>query len=294
MTRVMIRSYEGGSNTGPLRPLNWAAPPAPMVLGEIPRESRSPPGFFIAHLAHPLRGMLSWSRGLIVMAGPVVCNACSAQSSCIISSLSQEKWARLEPKLRRLRWGPRETIFHQGGPVAGLHVLCQGCAKLVFRTPLGKELLIRFCRSGDLLEGVLSEEHVMSAVSVDGVAVSLIPSEVALELLKSQPELAVEVARRLSRDRRHMLLGRLAYLAYRSVRKRLARGLLELGTRYGVRCEQGLLIDLPLSRQDLAELLGISRQTVCQELQKLARRGLIGLDGRRIILADPEALRGLR
>ena len=50
----------------------------------------------------------------------------------------------MEPKLRRLRWGPRETIFHQGGPVAGLYVLCQGCAKLVFRTPLGKELLIRF------------------------------------------------------------------------------------------------------------------------------------------------------
>jgi len=64
----------------------------------------------------------------------------------------------------------------------------------------------------------------MSAVSVDGVAVSLIPSEVALELLKSQPELAVEVARRLSRDR-HMLLGRLAYLTYGSVRERLARGL---------------------------------------------------------------------
>jgi len=79
-----------------------------------------------------------------------------------------------------------------------------------------------------------------------------------------------------------------------SVKERLAKGLLDLGKHYGVRCEEGLLIDLPLSRQDLAELLGISRQTVCQELQKLARRGLIGLDGRRITLTDLEALRGLR
>jgi len=259
----MIRSYEGGSNTGPLRPLNWAAPPAPMVLGEIPRESRSPPGFFIAHLAHPPRGMLSWSRGLIVMAGPVVCNACSAQSSCIISSLSQEKWARLEPKLRRLRWGPRETIFHQGGPVAGLHVLCQGCAKLVFRTPLGKELLIRFCRSGDLLEGVLSEEH-----------------------------LAVEVARRLSRDR-HMLLGRLAYFAYRSVKERLARGLLELGKHYGVRCEEGLRIELPLFQRDLADLIGTSRQKVNLNLRKFVDQGLIRTKRGRIIILDQQGLQEL-
>jgi len=162
----------------------------------------------------------------------------------------------------------------------------------VFRTPLGKELLIRFCRSGDLLEGALSEEHAVSAVSVDDAVVAFLPRELALGLLERRPKLAVEVGRRLSQDR-HMLLGWLAYFAHGSVRERLAKGLVELGTRYGVRCEQGLLIDLPLSRQDLAELLGISRQTVCQELQKLARRGLIGLDGRRIILADLDTLRQL-
>jgi len=162
----------------------------------------------------------------------------------------------------------------------------------VFRTPLGKELLIRFCRSGDLLEGVLSEEHVMSAVSVDGVAVSLIPSEVALELLKSQPELAVEVARRLSRDR-HMLLGRLAYLAYGSVRERLVKGLLELGKRYGVHCEQGLLIDLPLSQGVLADLIGASRQKVNLTLRKFASQGIIRTERGRITILDQQGLQEL-
>jgi CRP/FNR family transcriptional regulator len=163
----------------------------------------------------------------------------------------------------------------------------------VFRTPSGKRLLIRFCGPGDLLEGALSEEHVVSAVAVDGAVVSFIPHKSALGLLKRQPELAVEVGCRLVRDR-HMLLDRLAYFAYGGVRERLARGLLELGKHYGVRYEQGLLIDLPLSRQDLAELLGCSRQTASEELHKLVGMRLIQLRQGTIILTDMEGLRRLR
>jgi len=121
---------------------------------------------------------------------------------------------------------------------------------------------------------------------------SLIARDAAIALVRQHPEIALEASRQLARDR-YMLLGRLAYFAHGSVRERLAKGLVELGKHYGVRCEEGLLIDLPLSRQDLAELLGISRQTVCQELRKLAKRDLIHVAGRRITLADLDALRQL-
>jgi len=121
---------------------------------------------------------------------------------------------------------------------------------------------------------------------------SLLARDAAIALARQHPELTLEANRQLARDR-HMLLGRLTYFAYGSVRKQLAKGLLELGKHYGVRCEQGLLIDLPLSRQDLAEMLGASRQTVCQELRKLVKRDLIQTKGRRIILTDVAALRRL-
>lgn len=219
-------------------------------------------------------------------------SACSVRPSCILSALPQEDWAKLESKLRRLPFRRQEMIFHQGVPVAGLYLLCRGYAKLVFRTPLGRRVLIRFCKPGDLLEGALSEEHAVSAIVVEEAVVTLLPRELALGLLKRQPDFSVEVARRLARER-HMLLGRLAYLAYGSVRKRLARELLELGKCYGVRSGEGLLIDLPLTRGDLADLIGTSRQTVCQKLQWFVDRGLIQVAGRRITLTDPEALRRL-
>ncbi|MGC9529459.1 MAG: Crp/Fnr family transcriptional regulator [Candidatus Bipolaricaulaceae bacterium] len=188
-----------------------------------------------------------------------------------------------------LRFGPQETIFPQGVPVAALYVVCHGLVKLVFSGPSGKRLLIRFCGPGELLEVALSEEHLVSSVAVDEAAITFLPKELALGLLNRQPELAVEVARRLSQDRQ-MLLGRLAYFAYGSVRRRLARGLWELGTRYGLRGKEGLRMEVPLTQRDLADLVGASRQTVCQELQELEKKGLIRLEAQRITIADPEAL----
>ena len=121
---------------------------------------------------------------------------------------------------------------------------------------------------------------------------SLIVRDAAISLASQHPDLALEVNRRLARDR-HMLVGRLAYFAYGGVRERLARGLLELGKHYGVRSGEGLLINLPLSQGDLADLIGASRQTVCQELRKFANGGLVRVEGRRITLTDLEALRWL-
>jgi len=217
-------------------------------------------------------------------------SACSVRSSCILSLLSQEDLAKLEPEPLRLRFGPQETIFRQGVPVAGLYVVCQGLAKLKFRAPSEKRLLIRFCGPGDLLEGDFSEGHVMSAVAVDPVVVTLLPKELALGLFERRPELAVEVARRLSREW-YTLLGRLACFAHGSVKERLARGLLELGERFGVRREEGLRIELPLSLREVAEMIGASPQTASQELHALANRGLIKVAWPTISILDPDALR---
>jgi len=196
------------------------------------------------------------------------------------------------PNLYRLRFGTDEVIFRQGVPATGLYIACRGYAKLEFRTPSEKRLLVKFCAPGDLLEGALCEEHGASAVAVDAAVVTLFPKELARGLFERRPELAVEVARRLSRDW-YTLLGRLAYLAYGGVGARLLKGLLELGKHYGVRCEQGLLIDLPLSQLDLADLIGASRQKVNLNLLEFASQGLIRTERGRITILDQNGLQEL-
>jgi len=217
---------------------------------------------------------------------------CSVLSSCILSVLPRGHRVGLIPNLHRLRFEPGEAIFRQGALTAGVYVLCRGHAKLEFRAPSEKRLLIGFCGPGDLLTGAFSEEHVMSAVAVDAAVVTLIPKELALGLLKGQPELALEAARRLSRER-DMLLERLVYFAHGGVRARLARGLLGLGEGFGVCREEGLRIELPLSLREVAEMIGASPQTTSQELHALAKRGLIKVAWPTISILDPDALRQL-
>jgi len=121
---------------------------------------------------------------------------------------------------------------------------------------------------------------------------SLLARDAAIALVRQHPEIALEANRRFSLDR-HMLIGRLAYLAYGSVEERLAKGLLEMGVRYGVRCEEGLRIELPLTQRDLADLIGASRQKVNLALRKLASQGLIRTERGRIIILDQQGLQEL-
>jgi len=71
-----------------------------------------------------------------------------------------------------------------------------------------------------------------------------------------------------------------------SVQERLVRALLELGEEHGIHEADGLRIDLPLSQRDLADLVGASRQAVCHELQRLAKKGLVRVEARRITVTD--------
>lgn len=93
--------------------------------------------------------------GLRSPPGRFGCSACPVLSSCILSSLPKENLAELEPELRHFSFEAGETIFHQGIPPAGLYILCRGHAKLVFRMPSGRRLLVRVCAPGDFLEGLL-------------------------------------------------------------------------------------------------------------------------------------------
>lgn len=102
----------------------------------------------------------------------------------------------------------------------------------------------------------------------------------------------VEVNRRLFEEQ-CCLVRRLTDLVYESVRTRLVRALLELGEKHGVQDGGVTRIEIPLSLQDLAEMVGASRSATSVELQALARRGLIRLSWPMVFLLDPVGLHRL-
>lgn len=221
------------------------------------------------------------------------CNLCPVSNSCIFSVLSGNDRQEIATKVHFLHYRDEETIFRQGERVRGLYVLCQGLVKMRFMSQQGRYLLIRFCRPGETLNGITLEWHVFSGVAVGAPMIGFINEVQLMWLIKQHPKLGLEMDHRFAQNGQH-LLQRMADLAYESVEERLAHILLSLGRRHGVHEGKALRIDLPLSQQDLADMIGSSRQTVNRELRKLTDQGFIHEERCRITILDEERLRNLR
>ena len=113
-----------------------------------------------------------------------------------------------------------------------------------------------------------------------------------LEMLHSHPELVFEVTRLVSL-RLQSFRARVEHLLFKDASQRLAATLLELAHEHGVSDSQGLLIPLKISQQDLANLIGVTRESVNLALSDLRRRGPVVLEGRAFHLPRPRALREL-
>jgi CRP/FNR family transcriptional regulator len=204
---------------------------------------------------------------------------------CVLSALKVDS-RRAVRGVHRIRFTPGETIFRQGAPALGWHVLCRGRAKLVVNTARRKRFILWFCKPGDILNLMILGPHAFSVVAIDHCVVGFIEREGVRSLLREHPELEAEAHRRLA-EQEDRLVQRVADLVGRSVRERLVRALLELGEEHGVSQNDGLRIDLPLSLRDLAETVGCSRQTTSAALRALARRGLVKLAWPTLLILDP-------
>jgi CRP-like cAMP-binding protein len=80
-------------------------------------------------------------------------------------------------------------------------------------------------------------------------------------------------------------------LAFLDVAGRLAKKLLELGSTHGVERGDGMLIDLPVTQEELANMIGVTRESVNRNLSDFRRRGLIKNQGRKIVIVDAKKLR---
>jgi len=220
------------------------------------------------------------------------CNNCRAMNSCIFSGLDENDLPQVTQRVLQIPHTKGGTIFHHGTPVFGCYILYRGRAKLVVRAENGKKVLFKFCRAGDLIDGVLLcgiEVHNTYAEALENSGVCFIPKANFEELLHEYPQVSLEVIRRLSKDLA-MLKKRLTDMSCKDVRERLIGLLLTLGKEYGVEEEGGLLIDLAFSQQDLAEMVGASRQTVNQKLRRLEEKSLIMVAKHTITITDEKAL----
>jgi len=194
-----------------------------------------------------------------------------------ISSLCTEKWF------------PRGVrIFREGDTADSLCVLKKGLVKLISLSDKGRETILHILKPEEVFgELLLSEEkRPFTAIAFEDSMVMIVSKESFLKLLSAVPTVALNFIRLLSKRLATVERG-LAESSHTWSYHRLARVLLQLSERYGEEVPAGTLINVRLTHEDLANLIGTSRETVTTQLNKFARVGLLKRQARRFIVAKP-------
>lgn len=208
-------------------------------------------------------------------------------------SEEQIQWVEQRTVVRRLRRG--EVLYLPGDVGDRIYLLERGVVKLSALRTDGREILLALLRGGEVFgeEAILEEaprDHMAEAY--EDAVTGIVSRPDFLALLHSHPELVFEVTR-LGGLRLQSFRARVEHLLFKDASQRLAATLLELAREHGVSDSQGLLIPLKMSQQDLANLIGVTRESVNLALSDLRRRGLVVLEGRAFHLPRPRALREL-
>ena len=192
----------------------------------------------------------------------------------------------------RMRRRRRESFFRQGAAARAFYVLQEGSVKLTQLTRDGQIVLLRVIVPGEAFGGVaaFSDRTYPASAEAAEDSFALVWNGRKIDLLlRRHPQLAINFIEFLA-ERLHDMQARYEDLATQQVEQRLARAVLRLVRRAGRRVDGGVLIDVRLSRQDLAEMTGTSMFTVSRILKRWQETGLIKSRRQRILVSHPHGL----
>jgi CRP/FNR family transcriptional regulator, nitrogen oxide reductase regulator len=183
-------------------------------------------------------------------------------------------------------------FFLQDDPATRFYVLLQGRVRLTQVTAEGQQVILRFITPGEGM-GIVAALGAMvypaSAEALDACRALMWDGAAVAALMERYPRLALNGMRLLAQRVREFQ-DRLREMATERVERRLARMLLRLARQSGHKVANGILIDLPMSRQNLAEMTGTTLYTVSRILSLWETRGLVEAGRERVLVRNPHGL----
>lgn len=194
--------------------------------------------------------------------------------------------------LEAVRFPRGTTIFDEGEPGDRLYIITAGKVKLARHAADGRENLLTVMGPSDMF-GELSifdpGPRTSSAVCVTEVQAATMNSELLRKWISDHPEISQQLLRVLARRLRRTNAA-LADLIFTDVPGRVAKTLLQLANRFGMQEGGALRVNHDLTQEEIAQLVGASRETVNKALATFAHRGWIRLEGKSVVIVDTEHL----
>ncbi len=210
----------------------------------------------------------------------------------LFATLSEEEFKGLEHIFQVKSYRKNQIIFLEEETGNYMYIVLAGKVKVTKATATGKETILAIHQAGDffgemaLLDGKTSPATVSA---MEDCRIATIFHNDFQHLLMSNEKVVRQIIQVLC-SRLRQVWSQVQQLSYSTADDRIRAGILQLSRKHGVQDARGIIIDLKITHQELAELVGTSRETVTRTLARLQKKGVLQLENRRIILLRPKDL----
>jgi len=210
----------------------------------------------------------------------------------LFTALDDAAATTLRESMTQVKVTKGHTLFKDGDAGDRLFVVVEGKLKLGTSSGDGRENLLSILGPGDMF-GELSlfdpGPRTATATAVTDSRVLALANDQVIGWVTAHPQVSLQLLKRLARRLRRTNEV-LADLVFADVPGRVAKAIMDLGERFGTKKDDGLHVNHELTQEELAQLVGASRETVNKALADFAGRGWVRLEPRAVVVLDYERL----
>lgn len=212
----------------------------------------------------------------------------------LLKILSVQDRQQVLGEMTETRYGKGQYIFREGDPTEYFHIVKEGSVKCVKSSLDGKECTLKVLMPGDLFccdaSAFDGASHPGTAQPMGDVSVLRMKKEAYFKMLRRNPDAAMEVIRYLG-NRLNEAQEKAKILALDSADQRLASLLASLAERGGVQESNGIRLSVRLTRQDMANMVGVTTETAIRIMARFKKDCLVSGTAARLIIRDLSRLK---
>ncbi len=218
------------------------------------------------------------------------CRHCATRSLAVCAALEHDELEALEQVVTPITRAPGQVLFDQGEPMAHVFIVTGGAVKTFKLLADGRRQITGFLQNGDFLGLAGGSAYAFGAEALNQVRLCQIRRRDMDDLLGRMPLLEKRLLS-LARDELAVAQEQILLLGRKNARERVASFLAGVAERARRTGRDATTFDLPMTRADIADFLGLTLETVSRTMSGLKRDGIVDFDdARHIHLTRPEAL----
>ncbi len=212
----------------------------------------------------------------------------------LFAGLGDSEMRQIAERAAMREFSRGKVILHPNEPQEMVYLIKEGRVKISRYSPDGREQILTLLESGDVFGefALVKEAEPVHVEAFEDTLICALSRDDFLALVRRQPEVMLHVVKVLA-ERLRGAEEEIADLVFQDVSGRLASLLLRLAEAYGQKNGSGLRLILRITHQDIASMIGATRETVTSTLSRFRDAGLIATEHRSIMIKNPEGLRQL-